>query len=377
MNDLEHLVREHGPQLRRRLERMTRDRDLAEDLCQEVLLRAWRRAPADAAPEVLQAWLHRTATNVALDELRRHARRGGVHLELPEALAAPESPDAGAAREALAQLSPHERLLLLLRFEAGLSLREVAAVLAISEEAARKRVSRARQRFSSVFRAMAERRDPVVLLLVRDEDPVPYERWLADAGAVVRRVDHGAGGRDVLHADGLVITGAYTDIDPRLYGMERRADLQGEQDLEADRRDLDLLRGALQSGLPIIGVCSGHQLLNIASGGTLLQDLDEHGTAVVDGHEGNHAIRHTTGSLASGVLGRRMAVHSSHHQAVAKLGSHLRVSALSDDGVVEGIERTDHPFAVGLQWKPQLVPDAPASTRLAEAFVEQAARVAA
>src|SRR4051812_20576039 len=127
------ILSEQAATLTRRLARIVGDRETAEDLRQETLARAWRSAPRDAPAPVVRAWLHRTATNLALDELRRRKRR--EHVPLHAGLAADPARAAGAGghggprdprlREALGQLTAHQRLVLLLRFEAGLSLREV------------------------------------------------------------------------------------------------------------------------------------------------------------------------------------------------------------------------------------------------------------
>ncbi len=107
--------------LTRRLLRLLGDPDAAEDLRQETLARAWRVASRDWPAERLRGWLHRTATNLALDELRRRRRRAELPLEEAFAPAGPAEPETvgGDARTALAALSPHQRLLLLLRHEAG------------------------------------------------------------------------------------------------------------------------------------------------------------------------------------------------------------------------------------------------------------------
>src|SRR6059058_2571590 len=128
------ILTEQTAPLTRRLRRMVGDHATAEDLRQETLMRAWRSAPREAGAPVLRAWLHRTARNLALDELRRRRRREQVAYD--DALAVSTTPSAGddrRPREALAQLTPHQRLVLLLRFEAGLSLRELAQVLDIGE----------------------------------------------------------------------------------------------------------------------------------------------------------------------------------------------------------------------------------------------------
>jgi RNA polymerase sigma factor (sigma-70 family) len=141
-SSFEDLLVAQAPAVTRRLRALVGDRETAEDLCQEALSRAWRAAPRDSGAELLRAWLLRTARNLAIDELRRRSRREQVAL--PDQLPAPPAADP-LAREALGALTPHERLVLLLRFEAGLSLRELGAALDLTEEAARKRVACARR----------------------------------------------------------------------------------------------------------------------------------------------------------------------------------------------------------------------------------------
>jgi putative glutamine amidotransferase len=137
------------------------------------------------------------------------------------------------------------------------------------------------------------------------------------------------------------------------------------------------VRTALRAGVPFVGICRGHQLLNVLSGGSLYQDLDAD-AAVGLGHGGEpHDVSTTSASAARRLVGRRSAVPSQHHQGVRRLGRGLRVGAVSADGLIESIERTDQRFALGLQWKPQLDPEADASRRLAEALVEHARRRAA
>ena len=107
-----------------RATRMVGDAQTAEDLRQETLARAWRSAPRDMPAPALRAWLHRTTTNLALDELRRRRRRDEVALSEVAGVRSDAEPE---AREALATLTAHERLVLLLRHEAGLSLRELGS----------------------------------------------------------------------------------------------------------------------------------------------------------------------------------------------------------------------------------------------------------
>jgi putative glutamine amidotransferase len=355
--------------LTRRLVRLLGDRDAAEDLRQEALARAWRLAPRDWPAERLRGWLHRTATNLALDELRRRRRRAELPLDEAFAPAGPGEAEGlgGDARIALGTLTAHQRLLLLLRHEAGLSLREIGALLDVSEEAARKRVSRAGAAFADALNAAraADGRPTVVVLMGRD-DPEPYRRWLQDAGARVRIVGRDRPGLDLADADGLVLSGSSTDVHPRTYGAPRDSRTV-QPDLARDERDLIALRHALASDLPVVGVCRGAQLLSVLFGG----DLAQH----VDGHAGDrpHAVATAPGSAARRALGARAEIVSDHHQAVKRLGAGLRVTATAPDGLPEAVEVPGRRLALGTQWHPERG----GGESLAEVLVEAAAARAA
>ncbi len=377
--ELQTLIENERPALVSRISFMLGgDRYTAEDLAQETLARAWQRLPPGLGAAQQQAWLSRTARNLAVDELRRRGRRPLAHiddLDMIQALSA-GSPETDSAREALAQLSPHERFVLLLRFEGGFSHAEIAQLLDTTEEAARKRVARARAAFIEVYRRTRVERQPVILLLARRDDPAePYIDWLQRAGARVKTVFGAPTERQLTLADGLTTTGHMTDIDSRLYGQEPRSVI-GDTDLETDKRELAAMRHALALDLPIVGICRGHQMLNIASGGDLYQDLQRDGLTRSDHADEHHFVRTEDNGNARSVLGRRMRVRSQHHQAVRRLGRKLRVTASSPDGVIETIERTDRSFVMGLQWHAELTTSG-AGQLVAEALVEAAARRAA
>jgi putative glutamine amidotransferase len=332
-----------------RLSRIVGDTAAAEDLCQETLVRAWRGAPRELPPERLRAWLHRTATNLAFDELRRRARRREIGYD--DALAGGEAADASLAgadiREALGALTPHQRLVLLLRFEQGLSLRELGELLDVGEDAARKRVARAREAFAAALHEVrAHDTRPTVLVLMGRDDPVPYTHWLERAGARVRIHEPARPGLDLAGADAVVLSGSMTDVHPRTYGaaVDPRC---VEPDLNRDLRDLAALRIALRDDIPIIGVCRGSQLLSVLFGG----DLSQH----VEHHEGDrpHMVSTGSGSAARRALGTGIEVISDHHQAVKRLGRGLRVTATAPDGMIEAVEVPGRRLALGLQWHPE------------------------
>lgn len=221
------LIAEEQDGLTRRVARMLGgDLHAAQDVREEAFARAWQRLPRDLDDDHQRAWLRRTASNLVIDELRRRA---------------------------------HERFVLLLRFEGGLAHGEIARLLDISEDAARKRVARARAAFVRAYRAVSARE-------------VGSERELAFAEAVV-------------------LTGAVRDVHSAMYG-ERPRSLRGEPDLANDRADLAVLRGALALDLPIVGVCRGHQLLNIATEGSLFQDVVADGVAEHSHDASRHGVGH-------------------------------------------------------------------------------------
>lgn len=158
--------------------------------------------------------------------------------------------------------------------------------------------------------------------------------------------------------DGLLLQGG-ADIDPQAYGEEPGEFLQ-TTDAIRDRFELDLLRGFAEAGKPVLGVCRGMQLINVAFGGSLYQDLVEggatsnaHVTPSYDEHE--HALRIEPGSwLASIYPGVDVArVNSIHHQGIRRLGDQLQIQAWSEDGVPECICAGGANFIVGVQWHPE------------------------
>jgi putative glutamine amidotransferase len=177
--------------------------------------------------------------------------------------------------------------------------------------------------------------------------------------------------------DGLVLAGG-ADIDPGSYGEPAHAETVDTVP-ERDAFEIALTRGAIERDLPVLGICRGMQLINIACGGTLLQHLPErHGhhehRRVVGSFEGaDHDVVLRKGSLAAGAAGEvRHATKSHHHQGVDRLGEGLTVSGVSTlDDLPEAIELPDRRFVLGVQWHPE----ADTASRVIGAFVAAAARV--
>lgn len=374
---IENLYEQERERLTQRLTRMVGSHALAEDLGQEAFIRTWRRAPEHLGPGERAAWLNRVATNLAIDELRRRRRIPQLDLTAIDPPADDGDPgDILAVREALEALSTHERMVVLLRFEAGLSHAEIGALLDLAPDAARKRVERARKRFAVAFESGQRGRRPVIALAVGDHEL--YRQWLEDAGARVRRLRPRSSAtaameRDLATVDGFVIGADDGDLDPALYGERRHARLD-DPDLDADRRELWALKTALRLDLPVVGVCRGHQLLNVALGGSLHQDIKEERAAGFPHLSGTHVIETAGRSFSRRLLGPRPEVPSEHHQAIRRLGRGLRISSRSEDGVVEAVELQRRRLTLGLQWHPERPEAGDSGRRVAQALVEAASR---
>jgi putative glutamine amidotransferase len=368
----EALFENHGSRLTRRLERMVGSRESAEDLSQEAFLRLLRSGPTHRPADEQRAWLERTASNLAVDELRRRRHRDHTALE-DDAVASlsADGADALTVQDALSRLGPHERLLVLLRFQAGLTHAEIGELLAISAEAARKRTAAAKRAFADAYSGRVERSAPLILLETRD-DPVPYRDWLAEAGAEVRLVRPGDVERQIAFADAVVIGGGIIDVDPTLYGERPRVRLH-TPDITADVRELRTVRAAIEASLPYLGICKGAQLLNIALGGSLYQDVEADGATRRTHWRVQHDVITDPGTHARRVLGRRNVVASEHHQAVRRLGRGLRPSSGAADGIPESIELEGERLVLGLQWHPEHQESDDDGRRVARAIVDAAA----
>jgi len=172
---------------------------------------------------------------------------------------------------------------------------------------------------------------------------------LTDTSAALPTVD------SVLDADALLILGG-GDVDSEMYGVAGPAPHEYGVDRVADEFSVDVIRQAVGQGIPVLGICRGSQLLNVAFGGTLIPDIENFAL-----HRGAHhdqlfvdeVISVEPGTRLHAVLGcDSLVVRTGHHQAVAEVASDLRVAAVAADGVVEGIEHA-HSWALGVQWHPE------------------------
>ena len=189
--------------------------------------------------------------------------------------------------------------------------------------------------------------------------PVAYARSVQDAGGlaiVLPPDDEAAQAPDELldMLDGFVLAGG-ADIDPASYGARPHPETRGTNPAR-DRFELALAHRALERGMPVLGICRGMELLNVACGGTLEQhlerlDLHRHTPGVFSDHE----VRLKQGSLAARAVGTETTpVKSHHHQALAELGEGLEVSGWSvEDELPEAVELPERDFALGVLWHPE------------------------
>ncbi|WP_249408565.1 gamma-glutamyl-gamma-aminobutyrate hydrolase family protein [Frigoribacterium sp. CFBP 13605] len=158
-------------------------------------------------------------------------------------------------------------------------------------------------------------------------------------------------------ADAIVILGG-EDLSPRLYGGATGYPGEGRHDPVADEAQLAVVRRAVARRTPLLGICRGHQLINVALGGDLVQHLDDHDgvhrtpDAPVDQLMHPHAVGLEPGSRLARALGAEPVVQSAHHQAVGRLGRGLCVVGRASDGTVEAVEHDSAPV-VGVQWHPE------------------------
>jgi putative glutamine amidotransferase len=189
--------------------------------------------------------------------------------------------------------------------------------------------------------------------------------------------------------DGLILSGG-GDIDPALYGGLPHAtiyDVNGAR----DQSEIRMAQYALKSHLPLLGICRGIQVMNVALGGTLIEHLpDIVGDHVQHKRHGQDVIDHTVTLLADSGIARILGqdtfnVPSCHHQAIRKLASPLKKTATSSDGIIEAVEIADdpsqearplrgsHPFFIGVQWHPELSTD-PLQQKLFDRLIKTASR---
>jgi len=183
--------------------------------------------------------------------------------------------------------------------------------------------------------------------------------------------------------DGLLLPGSNTDVDPHFYGEEPHHKL-GTVIPEKDETDRLCLAEAERRKMPVLAICYGMQALNVARGGTLVQDIESQVKGSLKHEQGiphtrsSHGLKVAKGSILAGLDAVHNAnggvrVNSSHHQAICKVGKDLKATAWAKDGIVECVEDTRKGrFVVGVQWHPEVMSGHDAISReIFEAFVDQ------
>lgn len=230
---------------------------------------------------------------------------------------------------------------------------------------------------------------PLIGITLDSEEPGGYSKlpWYALRKNYAQSVAQ-AGGVPVMlphHPDqaeayldaiaGLVLTGGAFDVDPSLFGA---ADVHPTVVMKAERTQFELavVRGALARDMPILGICGGQQLLNVALGGTLIQHIPDAVRPCLAHEQPNprdqpgHDVAIVPGTLLARIVGKpSIAVNSAHHQAVKDAAPGCIVNATASDGVIEGIEAVGKRFCLGVQWHPEYH-ITPADTAIFAAFIE-------
>ena len=190
--------------------------------------------------------------------------------------------------------------------------------------------------------------------------PRDYEAAVRRAGATPRELSLEESPADALdHVDGLLLTGG-DDVDPALYGEAPHPTFEAVEP-GRDAFEIALVQSAVYRDLPVLAICRGLQVLNVALGGTLIQDIPSESSPLLrHDAEGSpttiaHRITVTPGSCLAALVGPDTVrdVNSRHHQAVRRLGTGLVVTATAPDGVIEGAELPLARFCVGVQWHPE------------------------
>lgn len=223
---------------------------------------------------------------------------------------------------------------------------------------------------------MSNQRRPLIgVTRAADKLNATYVRALTEAGAEVVELAPGSDGEAMLErVDGLLFTGGY-DVDPAEFGAEPHPKTVPAPDRDA--LELPLVRAAVARGTPVLGICRGIQVINVALGGTLVQHTPEHdhySTGESRQHLA-HSVRLAEGSQVAGLLrAEEVPVNSLHHQTVGEVAPALTPTGWSQDGAVEALESADGNL-LAVQWHPEeLLDTRPESRRLFDWLVGRASR---
>ncbi len=218
---------------------------------------------------------------------------------------------------------------------------------------------------------MGESRSAPIIGITVCRRPTSFGSWQIEADVVpstYAKAIESAGGKPLLLpagscdsllklVDGLVVAGG-PDIDPEMYG-EQPCQYGMVAHPEQDRSEAEMIRCAIKNDIPLLGICRGMQLMSVIHGGKLHQHLPEtpgfeqHGGW--DGEESQHGVIIDEGSSLHQIMGSEVTANSTHHQGVCDPGSLTVCAHSSHDGLIEGVERTDKRFCLGVQWHPERI----------------------
>lgn len=218
-----------------------------------------------------------------------------------------------------------------------------------------------------------ERKRPVIGLTLDSEEAGGWSKfpWYAlrqnycdavvKAGGLLVALPHEPG---LVHPyldqlDGLVVTGGAFDVDPALFGADDRHESVRTKSRRTEF-ELAVTQQALARDLPVLGICGGQQLLNVALGGDLIQHIPDEVEQALAHEQPNprdqagHDVTLVEGTILHGICRTKtLAVNSAHHQAVKSVGAGVVINAVANDGVIEGIEAPGYRFCLGVQWHPE------------------------
>jgi len=215
---------------------------------------------------------------------------------------------------------------------------------------------------------------PIIGITLDNEDPGGYSKfpWYAIRLNYLHSIEkYGGIPFPLLHSnkniknifnliDGLIITGGNFDINPKIYDEK----FKESRIIKNDRTnfELSICQMCINSSKPILGICGGEQLLNVACGGTLIQDIPNHIPHSLKHEQANprnqtgHSVNIKSKTKIKKIIKKNIIeVNSAHHQAVNELGKNLIVSGYSSDGVIESIEHLTHKWCIGVQWHPEFL----------------------
>jgi putative glutamine amidotransferase len=214
----------------------------------------------------------------------------------------------------------------------------------------------------------------------------PYFKALLAAGALPEEIHLVTAGASNFHAedfDGILLGGG-EDVDPTLYEEEKRYD-NVKINRKRDDFELKLLDRAQESQLPVFGICRGTQLINVKFGGTLYQDLARDAEVELEHRQNGgrsdatHSVTLTEPeSLLAESFQGHCKVNSLHHQGIKRVGRGLKVTAYSEDGLVEAVEAAaGFPYLVAVQWHPEEIADQPEQKKMLQQFLDRCRKTAA